>query len=153
MSVMRDLEDLITIKTQRLDSYKCLFMMCLPMFSVADRCVYQLERYKDKNCGSRIKLVLISGVIFMMIFLDLGEIFGVSEKFLLRTLGEKCAKTVKFLSADIALLCKPKHYCWSNLKLLTSLQTVLNQKPLNVRLTLKLANQPDEKIQTLRIKT
>ena len=74
---MRDLEDIITIKTQRLDSFKCLFMMCLPMFSVTDRCVYQLERYKDKNGGSRIKLVLISGVIYMGYILGLGEICGV----------------------------------------------------------------------------
>lgn len=40
MVVMRDLEDIITVKTQKIDSIRCLFMMCLPMMS--DRSVFQL---------------------------------------------------------------------------------------------------------------
>ena len=46
MIVMRDLQDIVTVKLQKMDSIKCLFTMCLPMSVLSDRNVYQLERYK-----------------------------------------------------------------------------------------------------------
>lgn len=74
MYVMRDLENLITVKMRKMESIKCLFLMCLPLGSIGERYVYQLEKIREKGKngngngnGSRIRLVLISGVILRVL--------------------------------------------------------------------------------------
>ena len=57
---MRDLENIVTVKSHSNESIGCFFRYCLPFGW--DRSVYQLERSITPK-GSRIKINLISGVL------------------------------------------------------------------------------------------
>ena len=60
MSLMRDLDNIVTVKSMPNETLSCFFRFCLP-FSW-ERSVYQLERSMNAK-GSRVKMTLVSGVI------------------------------------------------------------------------------------------
>lgn len=56
---MRDLENLVTVKSSSHRSISCFLSYCLPVGW--DHSVYQLERSMNSK-GSRVRVTLVSGV-------------------------------------------------------------------------------------------